>query len=72
MYRNKCRRRTLLFDHIHAGSEPSPVGLAPGRPSDVVAAGPRPGPEPFGPVRPVGFALVGREPRVALDLAADV
>ena len=34
-------------------------------------AGPRAGPETLRPVRPVGLALIGREPRVAFDLAAD-
>ena len=48
-----------------------PGGLAPGRPGDVMAARPRPGLEPPGPIGTVGFALVGREPRVAFDLTAD-
>ena len=48
-----------------------PGGLALGRPGDVIAARPRPGLEPPGPIGTAGFALVGREPRVALDLTAD-
>ena len=47
------------------------VGLAPGGAGDVAAARPRARLQPFRPVRPSGLVLVGREPRVALDLPAD-
>ncbi len=52
-------------------ARPARVGLALGGTRHVIAAGPGPRLQPLRPVRPVGFVPVGREPRVAPDLAAD-
>ena len=54
-----------------AGPGAAASGLPVRGAGDVAPAGPRPRLETLRPVRPVGFVLVGREPCVAFDSAAD-
>ena len=60
-------RQAMRLARLH----PAPLGLALRGSGDVITPGPRSRLQAFWPVWPVRIVLVGREPRVALDLPAD-